>query len=103
MSRTAVPGLAGEHEGRVVHPPAAPEDRVEVRHKLRMRQKIPERLRVRERPAEHAVELVDGVPLRVRGAEHAAVPVRVEGGVELVDLGFREEVLSSSAGSGRAP
>ena len=72
---------AGDHEGRVVHPPLA-ELRVEVRQRVRVDQQLAEGIAVGRRPLEHAGELV----LAAADALVPLVPVVVEGAVQPRDL-----------------
>eukprot|EP01051_Picozoa_sp_SAG22_P002667 SAG22_NODE_121_length_19129_cov_36.644614_15_plen_134_part_00 len=73
---------AGDHEGRVVHPPPLAELRVEVRQRVGVDQQLAENVAVRRRPLEHAGELV----LAAADALVALVPVVVKGTVQPRDL-----------------
>ena len=78
---------AGDHEGRVVHPPPLAELRVEVRQRVRVDEQLAEGIAVGRRPLEHAGELV----LAAADALVALVPVVIEGAVQPRDL-FRGEM-----------
>src|SRR5262249_38637314 len=83
----------------MIHPPAAPMQRVEVRDRLGMNEEVAERLAPGTFPRQHTVEepalvarqRLPAAGVRIAGVTHP-LAVRVEGGIQAIYFLIREEV-----------